>query len=33
MFVRLGGSVFPVRGQVGGTYAATITLTVYNLGS
>ena len=33
LFVRLGGTVFPVRGQISGAYAATITLTVYNLGS
>ena len=33
LFVRLGGTVFPVRGQLTGVYAATITLTVYDLGS
>jgi hypothetical protein len=33
LFVRMGGTVFPVRTQTSGAYAATITMTVFNLGS
>ena len=33
LFVRLGGTVLPSRTQSGGSYSATITMTVYNLGS
>ncbi len=33
LFLRLGGTVFPERGQAGGAYRATIAMTVYNLGS
>jgi hypothetical protein len=33
LFVRLGGTVLPTRTQPGGAYSATITMTVYNLGS
>ena len=33
MFIRLGGTVLPGRPQAGGTYRATISLTVFNLGS
>lgn len=33
LFIRLGGTVLPGRPQAGGTYRATISLTVFNLGS
>ena len=33
LFIRLGGTVLPGRPQAGGTYRATISITVYNLGS
>lgn len=33
LFVALGGTVEPARGQAGGAYSATISLSVYNLGS
>ena len=33
LFVRMGGTVLPGRTQTGGAYAATITMTVFNLGS
>ncbi len=33
LFLRMGASVFPGRPQVGGGYRATITLTVFDLGS
>lgn len=33
LHLRLGGTVFPERGQAGGAYSATISMTVYNLGS
>lgn len=32
-FLRLGGTVTPSRIQAGGAYSATISITVYNLGS
>jgi hypothetical protein len=33
LFLRLGGTVKPVQTQSGGDYSATISMTVYNLGS
>jgi len=33
LFVRLGGTALPANPQLGGTYFATIFLTVYDLGS
>ena len=33
MFIRLGGTALPGLPQPGGSYSATIALTVYNLGS
>jgi len=33
LHVRMGGTVLPGRPQAGGAYHATISLTVYNLGS
>jgi len=33
LYVRLGGTVRPGRPQASGTYSATISLTIYNLGS
>jgi hypothetical protein len=33
LFVVLGGTVFPARTEAGGAYSATITMTVFNLGS
>jgi len=33
MFLRLGGTALPGLPQTGGSYSATISLTVYNLGS
>ena len=33
LFIRLGGTVLPAHVQAGGLYSATITMTVYNLGS
>lgn len=33
LFIRLGGTVLPGHSQAGGAYAATITMTVFNLGS
>ena len=33
LFVRMGGTVLPARSQAGGAYAATITMTVFDLGS
>jgi len=33
LFVRLGGTALPGRPQEGGAYRATISLTVYDLGS
>jgi len=32
-FLKLGGTVSPSRVQIGGAYSATISITVYNLGS
>lgn len=33
LYVRMGGTVLPGHTQTGGAYAATITMTVYDLGS
>jgi hypothetical protein len=33
LYVRIGGTVLPNRPQASGTYSATISLTIYNLGS
>jgi hypothetical protein len=33
LFIRLGGTVVPGRPQAGGSYRATISITVFNLGS
>lgn len=33
LFVRMGGTVLPARTQAGGAYRATISMTVYDLGS
>jgi len=33
LFLRMGGTVLPARTQAGGAYRATISMTVYNLGS
>jgi hypothetical protein len=33
LYVRMGGTVLPAHNQPGGRYSATITMTVYNLGS
>jgi hypothetical protein len=33
LFIRLGGTALPGRPQAGGSYRATISLTVFNLGS
>jgi len=33
LFVVLGGTVIPARTEAGGAYSATITMTVFNLGS
>ena len=33
LFIRLGGTAQPTLTQAGGSYSATISLTVYNLGS
>ena len=33
LFVRLGGTVYPTRDQAGGAYYATISITVFDLGS
>jgi len=32
LWVRLGGTVYPTRDQAGGAYAATISITVFDLG-
>lgn len=32
LWVRLGGTVFPTRDQAGGVYAATVAITVFDLG-
>lgn len=33
LFIRLGGTVYPGHAQTAGVYSATITMTVYDLGS